>query len=232
MLASALLYMDDFFDEEDMLVIFDELTRKNPVFPYWKYEKIEEQLKDISDAEFKAEFRFGMSELQLLAEALRIPDKFTCVNGTVASGLEGLLMFLKRFSYPCRLSDMIPRFGRSVPEMSLILSEVTSHIFGTNAHLLNDLDQPWLQPARLESYAQVIHQKGAALDNCWGFVDGTVRPVCRPGEHQRVLYNGHKRVHAIKFQSVVTPDGMIASLFGPVGKLFLSVWYCLFVFKL
>ena len=46
-----------------------------------------------------------------------------------------------------------------------------------------------------------------------------MRPICRPGQNQRVLYNGHKRVHAIKFQSVVTPDGMIANLYRPVeGK--------------
>ena len=46
-----------------------------------------------------------------------------------------------------------------------------------------------------------------------------MRPVARPGEHQRVLFNGHKRVHAIKFQSVVAPNGLIVNLFGPVeGK--------------
>ena len=28
------------------------------------------------------------------------------------------------------------------------------------------------------------------------------------------MYNGHKRVHAIKFQSLVTPDGLMANLFG------------------
>ena len=33
------------------------------------------------------------------------------------------------------------------------------------------------------------------------------------------MYNGHKRVHAIKFQSVVAPNGLIANLYGPVeGK--------------
>lgn len=89
MLATALLYMDDFIDEEDVLLIYDELTRKNPVYPYWKHQRIEEQLQDMSQAEFKAEFRFGMSELPLLAEALRVPETFTCTNGTVASGLEG-----------------------------------------------------------------------------------------------------------------------------------------------
>lgn len=54
------------------------------------------------------------------------------------------------------------------------------------------------------------------LDNCWRFVDGTVRPICRPGENQRIMYNGHRKVHSIKFQSVVAPNGMIANLFGPV----------------
>ena len=32
---------------------------------------------------------------------------------------------------------------------------------------------------------------------------------------QRVMYNGHKRVHAMKFQSVVLPNGIIANLAGP-----------------
>lgn len=76
-----------------------------------------------------------------------------------------------------------------------------------------------LSQANLERFAEVVHRKGSPLDNCFGFVDGTVRPVCRPGTlNQRLLYNGHKRVHGIKFQSVVTPNGMIANMYGPVGN--------------
>ena len=33
--------------------------------------------------------------------------------------------------------------------------------------------------------------------------------------NQRTMYNGYKRVHAMKFQSVVVPDGLIANLSGP-----------------
>ena len=47
-------------------------------------------------------------------------------------------------------------------------------------------------------------------------MDGTVRPICKPKHDQRAFYNGHKRVHALKFQSVVAANGMIANLFGPV----------------
>ena len=33
------------------------------------------------------------------------------------------------------------------------------------------------------------------------------------------MYNGHKNVHAIKFQSVVAPNGLVANLYGPAeGK--------------
>ena len=93
---------------------------------------------------------------------------------------------------------------------------MTDLIFNQFNHLLRDLDQPWLAPACLQRYANAVHAKGAALDSCWGFIDGTVRPICRPKRNQRVVYKGHKRVYALKFQSVVAPNGMIANLFGPV----------------
>ena len=31
-----------------------------------------------------------------------------------------------------------------------------------------------------------------------------------------MVYNGHKRVHSLKYQSVVITNGMIANMFGPV----------------
>ena len=92
-------------------------------------------------------------------------------------------------------------------------------IYNNFNHLLSSFNQPWLRPAQLEEFCNVIPDKGAALDNCWGFIDGTVRPICRPGQMQRGLYNGNKKVHALKFQSVAAPNGLVANLYGPVeGK--------------
>ena len=85
-------------------------------------------------------------------------------------------------------------------------------------HRITQWNHNVLNPAALQIYSNVISGKGAALHNCFGFVDGIVRPVCRPGEHQRVIYDGHKRVHALKFQCVDLPNGLIGNLFGPVGK--------------
>ena len=122
--AAIMLFNDEILDEDEMFCVFSELNRKNPPFPYWNYDRIEKQMDDMSSAEIKSEFRFGHSELPLLAEALQIPQYFVCSNGTVASGMEGL------------------RHGRSVPEISLILAEVTDHIYRTNGHPLQDLNQP------------------------------------------------------------------------------------------
>ena len=138
--AAIMLFNDEILDEDEMFCVFSKLNRKNPPFPYWNYDRIEKQMDDMSSAEIKSEFRFGHSELPLLAEALQIPQYFVCSNGTVASGMEGLLMLLKRFAYPCRLSDMIPRF--------LTLSSRNQFDFGWGYRL--HLPYQWPSTARLE----------------------------------------------------------------------------------
>lgn len=64
-------------------------------------------------------------------------------------------------------------------------------------HLLDSLDLVWLDP---EAFAEVVHEKGAPLTGCWGFIDGTPRPIARPVRNQRIMFSGHKRTHCLKFQ--------------------------------
>ena len=79
-----------------------------------------------------------------------------------------------------------------------------------------------LNSPALQIYAQVISQRGSPLQNCFGFVDGTVRPIAKLDNNQRIVYNTHKRLHALKFQSLALPNGIIGYLYGPVGKNFCS----------
>ena len=125
---------------------------------------------------------------------------------------------LRRLAYPCRFSDLIPRFGRSTPELSMISNRMVDFMFDSHGHRLMNWNNSLLNPPALQRYTDAISNKGVALANCFGFIDGTVRPICRPGINQRVVYNGHKRVHALKFQSVTLPNGMIANMYGPVSK--------------
>ena len=98
----------------------------------------------------------------------------------------------------------------------MIANTVLDWIYNEHGFRLTSWNQPFLTRASLQEYARAITRQGSPLSNCFGFIDGTVRPICRPGEKQRVVYNGHKRVHALKFQSVVLPNGLIANLYGPV----------------
>ena len=63
-----------------------------------------------------------------------------------------------------------------------------------------------------------IHNFGGG--SCfWGFIDGTLNATCRPVLDQEQFYSGHKRKHGYKFQSIVTPDGLVSSLMGPfIGR--------------
>ena len=51
---------------------------------------------------------------------------YKCPNGTVAGGLEALLILLRRLTYPNRLCDLCQLFGRPEPELSMIVHEVTN----------------------------------------------------------------------------------------------------------
>ena len=51
-----------------------------------------------------------------------------------------------------------------------------------------------------------------------GFVDGTVWSISRPNGNKKKLYNVHEKIHAIKFQSVVAPKGLVANLYGPIER--------------
>ena len=119
----------------------------------------------------------------------------------------------KIFAYPCRYADLIPRFGRPVSQLYMVGNLVVDHLNDRFGYFLADLDQPWLQ--FLKSFANAISNKVAALDNCWGVIDGTVRLIIRPSQHERIFYTGQKRFHAIKLQSVVTHSGMITNQHGP-----------------
>jgi hypothetical protein len=207
---------DGLVDEDELLLLYDINTSKNPMFPYKKYEEF--KLANVDEVECKAEFRVEKSDLPQLANALQIPEVFKCDQRTICDVMEGFSMLLRRLAYPCRYSDLISRFGRPVPEICMITTKVADFIYENHGHRITQWNNTILNPECLERYAEAIHSKGAALRNCFGFVDGTVRPICRPNVNQRQVYNGHKRVHALKFQSVAIPNGLIANLYGPVGR--------------
>ncbi|CAB4028435.1 Hypothetical predicted protein [Paramuricea clavata] len=149
-------------------------------------------LQDISEDDCEKMFRFEKYDIPRLRDALKMPD---------------------RLAYPNRLSDLTPIFARTEYELSLIFNTILDDIYERFNYLLTSIDLVWLDP---DLFSRVIHAKGAPLDQCWGFIDGTPRPIARPIRNQKIMYSGHKRIHCLKFQSVQAPNGLIENMFGPI----------------
>ena len=210
-LARGIDLIDDI--DHQLLYNVNRANRPNLEIPYWQYQRFD--LERLTDDECRVEFRLKKNDIYDIVNVLQIPNIVT-YNRLTVEPVEGLCILLKRLAYPCRYSDMVPRFARPIPELCIITNHVMNLIYNQWSFLLSDFEgRNSLSPQNLEKYAAAIHAKGAPLTNCWGFIDGTVRPISRPGNNQRAVYNGHKRVHAIKFQSVATPDGLVSLLAGP-----------------
>ncbi|XP_068708323.1 uncharacterized protein [Montipora foliosa] len=205
-----LLHASDTDDEDIEILLVDALSKvPSSVDIGFKID-----LENLDEQTSIDLFRFSKNDLRVLHDALSIPAVYKCPNGTVAGGLEALLILLRRLTYPNRLCDLCQLFGRPEPELSMIVHEVLNDIYIRWNHKLENLDQNWIDA---QSFAEAIHNAGSPLDNCWGFIDGTLRPRCRPIRNQRILFSGHKRTHGLKFQSVVCPNGLIANLYGPIA---------------
>ncbi|KAH7937287.1 hypothetical protein HPB49_010291 [Dermacentor silvarum] len=139
---------------------------------------------------FRRHFRFEKADFSVLQRALRIPDLVTSAQGVHVRGLEALSICLKRLAYPNRLCDLQHFFGLHYSVISSISNKVLDHI-------------------------EAVHNKGAALQNCWAFIDGTARPICRPSEDQHAYFSGHKRLHVLKYQAVMCANGLVCELDGP-----------------
>ena len=201
---------EEIIDKDEFILLYEEYTLQISPIPHTAYENF--SLVNNDPAECKVYFRVEKADIPLLVEALQVPPIFKCYNGIICDGTETLGIVLKRFAYPCRYWYMISMFGRSVAEHCVISNEVVDWIYNTHGHRVTQNNQAIVDPAFLSTYADAIHNRGAALDNCFGFIDGTVRPIFRPNCIQANCF------HALTFQSVTLPNRLIGQLYGPVGE--------------
>ena len=172
-------------------------------------------LDTLTPDQCKTLFRFEKDDICVLCRALRIPDELVASNRTRCTGIEGFCILLCRLAYPNRLKDLEEIFGRGVSELSVIVNLVLGILYDSWHHLLYTLPAAWLTTPRLQEGSDAVLRL-CPLQNVWGFIDGTALAISRPVEGQRLFYSGHKRMHALKFQSVMSPFGIIAHLFGPL----------------
>ena len=159
-------------------------------------------------------FRFSIPEIGYLTRLLHIPDPYVSANRHRLPAISALALVLCRLSGTRSNLDIGLFFGYSESYVSFIVNEILNHIIMSCGNLAQfNVD---LIKENASRYAEAIFRR-CPLNNCIGFVDCTNRKICRPLIYQRLWYSGHKHFHAIKFQSWVLPDGIIAMIFGPYG---------------
>jgi hypothetical protein len=129
-----------------------------------------------------------------------------------------LLVVLARLAFPGRWETLSLVFGRSKTWLSTVFVDVTTFLAAEFGDLLRW--HPQLTPDRVHAFADAIQHIGGFQEDTlgvWDFVDGNFCGFCRPEgiERQRAFYSGHKKAHGMKFQAIVTPDGLASSSTGP-----------------
>jgi len=160
-------------------------------------------------------FRFSPVHIGHLVDMLQIDVDLGEARLSVTP-IECLCLVLRRLSSPSRWGDLEEFFGRSSTALCIIFYATVEGKTNKWGHLLTEWRVDFVR-ARAPLYSARIEAAGAYLDKCVGFIDETAIFVSRPGGGlQRACYSGRKRRHAVKFQGVLTPDGLFVHLFGPL----------------
>lgn len=89
--------------------------------------------------------------------------KMTAAVSALCDELEGLCMLLKRLSYPCRYGDMIYRFTKPVPFLSMITNQMIDYVYKNrvlnwNHEVLSPINLQFTSPPKFESLHFAIPQ--------------------------------------------------------------------------
>ncbi|CAB1116004.1 unnamed protein product [Ectocarpus sp. CCAP 1310/34] len=169
--------------------------------------------------DFKELFRFEKPHFLLLLAALELPAELEIWRGGYSCqripARLGLAVTLWRLAAPTTLLRDRLFWGMGETLVCEVFNVTVEAIYERWGHLVDELQVDAILP-KIDSFCEAIQECGAPLDRCWAFIDGTIRKICRPRRWQRLYYNGWKRLHALKYQAVDTPDGIIRQLWGPM----------------
>ena len=207
----ALLTVSGLFSDEDVLLLLlaDAVDQYERIPDHKKYDRFD--LESVSCDECKHFFRFQKEHIPVMAELLHMPEWCKSKNRVTWNRVEGLCVLLHRLAYPNRLADMVPMFGSSTSELCEIFNTTLHDVYTRHAFRVQTLNQPWVDH---DAFVHAVFLHGG-LPYIWAFIDGTIKKVCKPGVGQQHLYSGHKRVHGVKYQHTMAPNGLVVHCFGP-----------------
>ncbi|KAJ6493877.1 hypothetical protein DFH09DRAFT_871267, partial [Mycena vulgaris] len=147
-------------------------------------------------------FRLYADEIADLAALMDIPAPFRTRGRYAFSPVEALGLLLARFRSAGDMYEVSMKYNRSQSAISELVNELSEYLDERWSHLLDFDTNGILSPEHMKQYGRAIYNAGAPLRTVWGFIDCTIRGICRPTWWQRIVYNGYKKIHATKFQAV------------------------------
>jgi hypothetical protein len=177
-------------------------------------------LSFLSNEDIRYLTRFSPEALKKVRRLLGIPDSISTRSSIRLTGDEALFIFLTRMAHLWQLETLQLFFGYTKKVMVEATEWVMWFVHRHWDFLLDDFcsvnHEEYLSRDRLALFARKVHETGAPLPACWGFIGCTTRPTGRPKKAQSESYNGVKRINSLKYSAVKSPDGLIYHLHGPV----------------
>jgi hypothetical protein len=149
---------------------------------------------------------------------------------------EIFLFSMNRLVYPGRYDDLCDIFGRDYSAWSRAFTWFIEYMMTTWGHLVSGNLRYWAPhfPSFSEAIRQKIIEKGGEhyqSIRCCAFVDCTVIQTSRPDAGnaqpgpnaprynrfiQQAAFNGWKKFHGYKYQTLEAPNGLALDLWGPM----------------
>lgn len=159
--------------------------------------------------------RIPREHILRVAIAMGVPRTVRTRNRDKCCRELAFIMLLYKLSWPRRLIDFAEQFGGNGTRAMRIANVLTVFLYERFRVKLETLDRARMTDEYIMHLCTLTHAKTQAVPHVWGFIDATVRECCRPVYFQEAIYNGKDRVHAIKFQTIVSVDGIICHCSGP-----------------
>ncbi len=189
----------------------------------------------------------SFEDMNSLLVCFRFPHSIMLRNKSKCSREEMLLIALSRLHYPCRWSDLFIYFpGRSATFLCRAFYWFLDFLIYNWGYLLVNNMEFWKPYLSLSCEAIRIKLQNlnypewrqfhppAGEPNGFDvalFIDNTIVAMCRPGgntqegpsaprvplEVQQAWWTGWKKLHGLKFQTVMLANGMDFQVFGPLS---------------
>ncbi|KAH8028958.1 hypothetical protein HPB51_021105 [Rhipicephalus microplus] len=168
-------------------------------------------LDSMSSQCVRRQFRYEKADFPVFVRALKMPQYITSAQGVRVTAADALCICLRRLAYPNRLCDLQEYFGR---HYSVVVESIEQSTLPHRKELPCPPEYYEHSPVA-ETFGHGSYERSAPLRNCWAFIDDTARPICRPSQDQRLYFSGPKRLHVLKYQTLICLNGLICQLDGP-----------------